>query len=1041
MDGVFSKPWIQILYGTDGCTITYSLMLLTDQESLKELYVINYWWSRDFDDVFGFEDVSSESSGDVTREAGTQHLNLLETALFERKPTLIFCLLGSIPGVANDSYKERTRPMFMCTIKNKCESSVFANSLLYGNPIPTKLILSCIDDQYTFDLHDDLITILNITTKRLTPRTGRSTESAQYNPALSIKTALLGTIKGRRGLTSLYIHHEQQVLAAFRRIYGTNPTPFWFISKFGPEEKTLILATRFYLLHSPQRVESCYNYDLQAVKDFIQTYNIPVKKNRTNLKPADLISFSSLSKFCCQSGYATGQVAVKLEEYINHRISADIAEVSVLREYISVDRQSLRVSDREFINYIYLAHFESFNRRQLYNHLKSVSVTDTNSINQIATASSLKSNTIDNFFSHVRNQLNIRDYISQNVKPSIFILSSDLQNNFIESKTYAFINNHALENYGLCEATNNFLNILEEAERSLSHHGWPSLPTHTSIDNNPQQNGVSNDLITQSIGICKKLLYMASSSRLLNGHVTAMEILLRKRGIKTPLPVYRVALPYNKQAFAVVPLENWEIITHDVEKSINSINSCLIEMKPKDDNEVVERDIIFTNSVYNSLKSPTHGLASNQPQKEMNINRNELFNSNLAISNIILDIDFNLKQKIPEKNLYLIMRGFRNGIITALSLLFKDAIVEWETYPCYFYKTSCPPKKPCSNGDIDSEIFYNHQEFWDEDLIEHDLEVENNLQSNYDQCVEPLNSHSDSLHNKIYCNCETKMGFRISIPVPNPYILYGAETIKGIARIIQQSVVLERTFIELACQYLRDFSFIDTGIYSHGHSLRLPFFSKIGESGNFNGLLLPFYIIPTSHPNTKSFMLNHNNPYNFHFHSTPNHKVTTVITNIKGEYINFFDRKVNHGSISNTKSLSVMSILKNCNIPASSNEEIEAFVSDIVLNNVIQHIKIHFPAHIHEYDAVTVRTASSKPDWILFQIIQTSGYSYRSQGFGCMRFKHLRGARDSARTFLSISVDNTNKLCASLSQQCFATKCGSNKLCTLFTIELNCNNT
>ncbi|AQX83320.1 helicase-primase primase subunit [Canid alphaherpesvirus 1] len=1020
MEEIFSKPWIKILYGTDGCTITYSLMMLTNQESLEELFVINYWWSRDFDDVFGYEE-SSDSE--------FNQLNLLESALFEQKPMLIFCLLGNIPGVANDSYKERTRPMFICSIKNNYEASVIAKSLLYGNPISTKLILSCIDDQHTFNIHDDLITILSITTERLTPKSGRTLESAQYDPTLSIKTCLSKCNKGRRGLTLLYIHHEQQILAAFRRIYGTNPTPFWFTSKFGPEEKTLVLATRFYLFQATNSLKPFHTYDLQAIKDFIETYKIPVQQNKTNLKCIDLISFSLLSKFCCQSGYATGKIAVKLEDYITHRINADISEVGVLRNYISADRQSLKVSDREFINYIYLAHFESFNRSQIYNHLNSVTISNINSINQIETASSLKSNTINNFFLHVRNQLNIHDYISKNVKPKISILSKNIQDKFVKTKTYSFNEN----NYGICECTNSFLNILEKAEKSLSLHGWPSLSTQKLNDCITPQN-LSTEIHFQSIGICKKLLYIASSSELVDNNVTAIEILLAKRGIKPPLPVYRVALPYNKQAFAIISSENWKKITGNIEKTINLLDIYSMDIKPKDYNEFIERDIIFTKMVHENLKTPTYGLASNQPQTEMDINRNELFNSNLAISNIILDVDFDLKEKIPQKSLYSIMRGFRNGIITALSLLFNDLSIDWDSYPCYFYKTSCPPPKVYNYNEMDSSI---NQEFWDEDLIEHDLLIENMFYEECNQYNKPITIQSNE---EIYCNCETKMGFRISIPVPRSYILYGSETIKGIARIIQQSVVLERTFIEIACKYLKDFSFIDTGIYSHGHSLRLPFFSKIGENGNYNGLLLPFYIIPKSCSDIKSFLLNHNYPNNFHFHSTPNHKIVNIITDIKGDYINFFDKRINYNnSIINVKKKSIMSLLQKMNISASSDEEIESFISEYVLNNVIQHIKVHFPSYFHEYEAVTVRTTSSKPDWILFQIIQKGGYSYKSQGFGCMRYKHLRGARDLARTFISISVDNTNKLCASLSQQCFATKCGNNRLCTLFTIEINYN--
>lgn len=74
-----------------------------------------------------------------------------------------------------------------------------------------------------------------------------------------------------------------------------------------------------------------------------------------------------------------------------------MAEVSALEGFIAADRQGLRVSDREFITYIYLAHFESFNRKQLYDHLLAVSIADPGDIDRITSTSSLKRGTIEKF--------------------------------------------------------------------------------------------------------------------------------------------------------------------------------------------------------------------------------------------------------------------------------------------------------------------------------------------------------------------------------------------------------------------------------------------------------------------------------------------------------------------------------------------------------------------------------------------------------------------------------------------------------------------
>lgn len=66
----------------------------------------------------------------------------------------------------------------------------------------------------------------------------------------------------------------------------------------------------------------------------------------------------------------------------------------------------------------------------------------------------------------------------------------------------------------------------------------------------------------------------------------------------------------------------------------------------------------------------------------------------------------------------------------------------------------------------------------------------------------------------------------------------------GVARVIQQAVLLDRDFVEAIGSYVKNFLLIDTGVYAHGHSLRLPYFAKIAPDGPACGRLLPVFVIP-----------------------------------------------------------------------------------------------------------------------------------------------------------------------------------------------------
>ncbi|SCO83494.1 helicase-primase primase subunit [Spheniscid alphaherpesvirus 1] len=1040
---------IRVLFVTEGCVITYSLLLLTGRPTLEELYVVSYCGGKLLD---------RESCIENEAETGDRNEN---TRLTTSGVKVVFCLLGNALGGAGGRSKDRVRPIFICRFNRGEGTKALRLALVEGAPLQTSLVRESLDEEETFALHNDLLVALAVVINRAIAVKGKTTEAAEYDPdTVSVKTIVRNFPRGQRGLATLYIDHEQRVLAAYRRLYGGGgsvTTPFWFISKFGPDEKSLVLVTRYYLLQAVHSGGSGADYDLQAVKDFCLTYDVKVGPNPTGLGPAELVSFSLFSKYCCQSEYARGPVATGFPLYVESRIAADVAEVGALREFITHDRKSLRVSDRELITYVYLAHFECFNRERLTCHLKSVTTTEPKNDGRYCLHSNLGANAIENFFGHVRSQFNIEDYIKQNVQVSVTKLPENIASEYAVTRTYGsvkVIDRKAPK--GVWDCSSQMAKHVAKVEAAMSRRGWPihsqAKDADTLSATDIALTSLVNDMTSLNVpsygwgsvscGVTKRLLSIASAGAT-NDTPTPLGVFTGYADERLPCPVYRISMSGKRQAFAILIGDVWEKVTDAV-----PINTLEIQVAPRTATEEIIRDMKLTQKLLSDSVCRTY-ICSGPVSEQMYINRNEIFNSGLAIGNIILDVDFNIRHPVPAGVMHAAMRGFRKGALTALALLMREADVDWETHPCYFYKSSCPKTNgescmddidginACNSEELDDidldRLYYEEEarclEILDADVHLDQIEDRTDVQKNEaDQVI---------LENTSPCGCTSKIGMRVCIPVPPPYILSGADTITGIARIIQHGVLLERSFVESIGGYLKDYSFVDTGVYAHGRSLRLPFFYKVADEGVVSGRLLPFFVVPSNCYDIGDFVKSHYDPTNFHFHtlSVKNKYPRHVIYSLGGEYVSFFDRKVAHNRDRYlSKRASLASVLGKYGVDCSSESAVESFVLETVLEGVIQYLVAHYPDKSHEYKSIFVRSSLVKPDWLLLQLIPSRGSG--RQGFSCVRYKHSRNNADTVRTFLCLSVDAQGKLCASVSQQCFATKCGNNRLHTLFTIDV-----
>ncbi|ASW27053.1 helicase-primase primase subunit [Beluga whale alphaherpesvirus 1] len=1024
---------LRALFATDGCAVSLSLALLTGQECEKDLYIVSYAWGAALSDVFG---IGGESPEPGDEEPGPPCPAELAEILVERRPAVEFSLLGHLPGAPSTEFKERTRPVFICEFPSPEAARALARALLLGEPLPGSLIAACIDHPASMRFHEDMILALYLRADAAALAL-RAAPADASGPSRACVDAVLRRPRDRRGLLQLYIHHEQLTIAAYRRLYGNYmATPFWFLSKFGPAEKSLVLATRYYLFQSDE-CRDVRGYDLQAVKDFISTYDVSVPANPSRLGPQDLVSFSALSRFCARSHYARGAAAARLPQYVSARVRADLAEVSLLSGYIVHDRQGLRVSDSEFIAYIYLAYFEGFNRKQLHEHLAAVTVRSGDDVLAIAGASRLGSTTVRAFFDQVRAQFNIRDYIANNVRPRVTVLSAACAERYADQCTYATLprrpRGRAVAAY---ETAPDMRALLGAVDARLGARGWVYHAAAAPPGGGAAVPGDELPAPPQPgcCGIGRRLLAIAAAPPDPRAPVGPLNVFLGMPEVRGPVPVYRVALPSKHQAFAVVPQDDWDAVSAAADVSAADVERVLLECPGASPEARARRDMRLTDlcQLGGGRRTAPVGHAP------LYVNRNELFNGDLAAANVILDVDFHTRRPVPLLTLFRAMRGFRAGIITALSILLPEARADWPAHPCYFFKSACPaavaPEASLGGGNdplddwaLEEELARDTGEaLWDPDAGTSDL----------DAGAPP--TPADTAPGAV-CRCPGKVGFRVAVPVPPPYLLVGSETLRGAARILQQAVILERDFLELMSDYLADFSFVDTGVYAHGHSLRLPFFYKLSEWGQAAGRLLPFYVLPEACPDPARFVQEHRDPNRFHFHARPADADarTHVVHHLDGDYVTFFERKAERNKAQHfPRRTSLAAALGGFGVAVDREEDLVEFILTVALNEILQYLRAHFQDKADEYCSVRARLALRKPNWLLAQLLPGGGSS-RAPGFACLRYNHLRGARDRARTFVSLGVDAHSRLCASLCQQCFATKCDSNQLKTIFAVELS----
>ncbi|AFD36549.1 helicase-primase primase subunit [Gallid alphaherpesvirus 1] len=1051
---------IRVLYATDGYPVVCSLHLLLGQALQPEIYVLAF-----------------------------SHVDALAQDFCKDSPLKITFFLPANTGA--EKYRQRSRPVFVCRFVGQ-GAATMREALAEGFPIDAKLLLETMDLEETFALHTDIIEALGVIF--------RAENTTNKIPFSAIHATLP---RGRPALEGLMLQHESRVIAAYRRLYNSNfSNPFWFVSKFGPSEITLVAAMRYYLLEATPDDGIAGTFDLQAVKDLCITFQTENSNNRSNLTIARLTSFSAFSKFWCSSYYATRESAKLFRDHLRLRTSADRGYSEQLEALICKYRHALRLPARDFISFVYLAYSEGYGRNVIREHLQCLSENLTNPVKSSARAQS-------DFFKSLRECCNFASYFRQHVTMQVMKLPAVVAGKFAAIKSYGEIQGRnflgfcrsafdvstridRLYSDTLCRYGAHLADMLvrnvstvssneqEEEEEEEEEEGDDASAPHALAQKRERdgQYCKTGDIIFAPLS---RLLSLVSSDQVICGKrpVTLLFHSLKPTSIPPPTarngpcPVYRVTLAGHGQAFAAIASDEWDsIITADVRSDTSIHDSCLLMRSdaPLADQAMLPvidfawtsamNETAWGTSSKNKIRASCSGLS------QMYLNRNEVLNESLAIQSLILDIDIPLKLDhgpITMLTLHKAMRAVRVALIQLIALLFPETSISHDTYPVYFYKSHCSSpeshdaqyssvdidflENTCSDDIEDEENMYLCDSGWVEEMSWCDEHAsEHGAIVSVQDLQDALNVFRDRA-NSTLCKCKEKLGFRVCVPIPSPYALFGLETVKTIAKLAQHVILLQEEIIECLDDVIRDYDFIDTGIYSPGRSLRLPFFAKVSESGFMSGRLLPFIIFPPDCADKVAFAAAHKDPNNFHFHAfrpdnpTPNIIVTRiacppdVIGGVSKPSSNLPQTAV---SLSLAEAFSRVNLAPCEDRTGAGVDTIDGVfvLTTYVLPAITNYIKEHFPSLAHEYSDISFGDVRVLKTRITASLLRNRRGCGGRATFTCLKHSHRSAAAQTVITSVAVAINSQGNPYAAFQTKCFATKCGGNTLQTQFTVRL-----
>ncbi|AEV80765.1 helicase-primase primase subunit [Aotine betaherpesvirus 1] len=483
-----------------------------------------------------------------------------------------------------------------------------------------------------------------------------------------------------------------------------------------------------------------------------------------------------------------------------------------------------------------------------------------------------------------------------------------------------------------------------------------------------------------------------------------------------PVPLYRVHLPGNKHLFCAVLQEAWSRTLFPGDFLRHIPDNCQLS------------DEALTDALW----MHDDGIGDMRPDVQFYYTRHEIFNERLPVFNFVGDFDLRLRDgvtQLTKTDIFDLCRGLRRVFVTVWKTLFPE--VEESCYPVYFFKSAC-----------------RH--------LAHDVEPMMLMMEEHEDDPSPGSSQA-------YCHCTEKIGMRIITPFPPGTVVVQPTVLRAIGQILNHAICLDPALHQHLDAISHPENSLDTGIYHHGRSVRLPYMYKMDDHGYLMQCrLLPLFVLPDAFRSTPlSFVRAQLDLRNLLHHCAPRFPqflrrddeadgsaavrpgakgaevmeaetansataVSRVLVDVRDKLCpkpdsNFIDTRSLDVTRYRRRAFSEV-LARHTGAGEATAETVRHLVHSCVWPPLLEHLVRHYPPEISE---------QFQQDEIAFDVsdLQCVGVKkqqgQRLRDFRCLNRVH-RNPQETVQVFIDLKPDRGYALWAVLWSRCFTSKCHSN---------------
>ncbi|AZB49154.1 DNA helicase-primase subunit B [Vombatid gammaherpesvirus 1] len=444
----------------------------------------------------------------------------------------------------------------------------------------------------------------------------RKTESI-FNPIVDTLLKVKDRNKGA-GFRQKVLWVRAKFLSCLRKLYKVSPSPQWMISTFGSIESQFVFTAAYYFFVG----------DVSTVETIGHLARL--FETETGRLLTDVITYQDLGLVYVNSKY-TPRIS-EFFDYVAKKLKRDDMEAKAIRECIDDSRTMFMLSDKETIQYIYLAYHECFNAKQFMHYS---AMTAPSGLADCEPEPILVKHITDEFRGKMASYYNKDTYLRTYVQKEEICMS-------IDNQGYdAHLFEHTRGQYWIGTSTDvgNALTMIEKE--------FPELRT-------------SKDL--------SALLDLAGQTR--SETDDPLAFLLDVESICSRLPVYRCE--FMNRHYFVLPVRDGLAA---------AFKEMVLLPELKSWTERSDTDLTLAIGYRESYCS------ARELREQVYISRHEFFNNRLPVYHLVLDFDLKLTgTSLSLQDIYLMVCEIRREILDLLSYIGPVQ----EDHPVYFFKSACP---------------------------------------------------------------------------------------------------------------------------------------------------------------------------------------------------------------------------------------------------------------------------------------------------------------------------------------------------------------